>query len=168
MVLKTPMDKLIIFLCMIIWCFRHKCTSPTFHNGPIPFGPFSFNVYTSNTPSATLSRILDNGIGMMDSNFAFLTYPPFPTHFHLIYRSQNGRYRRLETYIYILTIVHSSPDSWGWWGHWQIPSCICAYPLFPLCSTDTVSFEIPSNDVYILYDLPLGGFAKGREHNPPG
>src|ERR1700724_241724 len=79
MVLKTPMDKLIIFLCMIIWCFRHKCMSPTFHNGPIPFGPFLFDIYTSNTPSATLSRILDNGIGMVDSNFAYLIYPPFPT-----------------------------------------------------------------------------------------
>ena len=87
MVLKTSMDKLIIFLCMIVWSCRHKFTSPTLDNGPIVFGPFLFNIYTSNTPSATLSIILDNGIHMVDSNFAFLTYPPFPTHLHLIYRS---------------------------------------------------------------------------------
>ena len=84
---KTPDDHTEEYDQLVHWCFKHHIVSPTFHNGPIPFGPFSFNIYTSNTPSANLSRILDNGIGMVDSNFAFLTYPPFPTHFHLIYRS---------------------------------------------------------------------------------
>ena len=121
MVLRTPVARLIIFLCIILQCFWHEIMSPTFHNCLIPFGPFLFYTYTSITVFHTIIIFLDQETSMVDNKFTFLTYPSYPPHFHLIYLVFGRYYRCLEHHIYILTFVYSCSGSRGLQGYWQTP-----------------------------------------------
>src|ERR1700724_1841270 len=116
---------------MIIQRFRHTFISPTLPNVMIPLRPSTLGLYTLNTPSAPLSIILDNGIGIVHCNFAFFTYSAFPTHFHLIcwaYGTTDA-WRSIKTYYESsegITVLGGGRDAGRHLLH------ICTYFSFPL------------------------------------
>ena len=142
--------------------------SPTFHNGPIPFGSFVFDIHTSKAPSPTLSTILEWGIGMVGNNQTFLTPPPFPLIPTLSIgpgtsatNAWSTKYMYWQSSIGFLTVRDG-----GEAGRHLL--CICTFPSFPLYSTDAGTFGIPPPNDYTLYNRPTSGFVKGEGHNTTG